>query len=79
MQKASKIISELDCLMSFADVAVRNNYVKPKVSSRINHILIEEGRHPVVEDLLRGSDFIPNDTLLDGDENKIMIIRHLIL
>jgi len=73
-QLASKIIAELDCLMSFAEVAVKNNYVKPKVSSKFNHILISDGRHPVIEDLSKDSSFIPNDTILDQDENKIMII-----
>lgn len=74
IQSASKIIAELDCLLSFAEVAVKNNYVKPKVSSKINHILIEEGRHPVVEDLNQKNSFIPNDTYLDCTENKIMVI-----
>ncbi len=74
IQKASKIIAELDCLLSFAEIAVKNNYVKPKVSSKINHILIEAGRHPVVEDLNSSGSFIPNDTLLDEHDNKIMII-----
>ncbi|MBO7527801.1 MAG: DNA mismatch repair protein MutS, partial [Clostridia bacterium] len=73
-QKSAKIIAELDCLLSFADVAVKNNYVKPKVSSRISHILIENGRHPVIEDINKKEQFIPNDTLLDCDKNKIMII-----
>ena len=74
IQIAGKIIAELDCLLSFAEVAVKNNYVKPKVSSKFNHILIEEGRHPVVESLNKSNSFIPNDTLLDDKENKIMII-----
>ena len=74
IQSASKIIAEVDCLLSFAEIAVKNNYVKPKVSSKINYILIEEGRHPVVEDLNKTNTFIPNDTLLDCNENKIMII-----
>ncbi|MBE7074384.1 MAG: DNA mismatch repair protein MutS [Clostridiales bacterium] len=74
IQTASKVIAELDCLLSFAEVAIKNNYVKPKVSSRVKHILIEEGRHPVVEDLNKNSSFIPNDTLLDCNENKVMII-----
>lgn len=74
IQTASKIIAELDCLLSFAEVAIKNNYVKPKVSSKINHILIEQGRHPVVENLNKDNSFIPNDTLLDNNENKVMII-----
>ena len=67
LQKAARIVAELDCLVSFADIAVKNNYVKPKVSSKIKHILIDEGRHPVVEDILKNQMFIPNDTLLDAD------------
>ena len=39
-----------------------------------NRIEIKEGRHPVVEELLKGSLFVPNDTLLDGDENRLAII-----
>ncbi|MCI7003261.1 MAG: DNA mismatch repair protein MutS [Clostridia bacterium] len=74
IQLAAKIVAELDCLLSFAEVAVKNNYIKPKVSSKINHILIEEGRHPVVESLNKANSFIPNDTLLDDKENKTMII-----
>lgn len=74
IQIGAKVIAELDCLLSFAEIAVKNNYVKPKVSSKINHILIEDGRHPVVESLNKSNSFIPNDTLLDCDENKIMII-----
>lgn len=74
IQITAKIIAEIDCLLSFAEIAVKNNYVKPKVSSRFDHILIEEGRHPVVEDLSKSNAFIPNDTLLDCDENKVMII-----
>lgn len=74
LQRASRIIAELDCLISFADVAVKNNYVKPKVSSKIKHIIIEDGRHPVVEDITKNQMFIPNDTFLDNDENKVMII-----
>lgn len=74
IQKTSKIIAELDCLMSFAEVAVKNNYSRPKVSSRINRILIENGRHPVVEEINKNDPFIPNDTNLDCEDNKIMII-----
>ncbi len=74
IQKASKIVAELDCLMSFAEIAIKNNYIKPKVSSKIKHILIEEGRHCVIEELNRTQMFIPNDTMLDTKENKVMII-----
>ena len=74
LQNASKIIAELDCLLSFSEISAKNNYTKPKISSKINQIKIVDGRHPVVEDLNKNIMFIPNDTLLDNQENKIMVI-----
>ncbi|MBE7082452.1 MAG: DNA mismatch repair protein MutS [Clostridiales bacterium] len=74
IQYVAQNIAQLDCLLSFAEVAVKNNYVKPKVSSRIDHIFIEEGRHPVVEDINKSAMFIPNDTYLNGTDKQVMII-----
>ena len=74
LQSTARAIGALDVLVSFATVAVRNNYVKPSVGGKINRIKIEEGRHPVVEALLDRGAYVPNDTLLDGDENRTMII-----
>lgn len=74
IQKASKTLAELDCLLSGAIVAIKNNYCKPKVSNRISHIKIQAGRHPVVEAINRGEVFVPNDTFLNGDTDKTMII-----
>ena len=74
LQLLSKLVGEIDCLCSLATVAVKNNYVKPKISSKIDHIKIVEGRHPVVEAMSKDSAFIPNDTYLDSRDDKIMII-----
>ena len=63
-----------DCMLSFADVSVEHGYSRPAVSSNFNHIKIEAGRHPVVEALLEKVDFSPNDTLLDENENRTMLI-----
>lgn len=63
-----------DCLISFAEVAVDNNYIRPKINESISHIKIESGRHPVVEALLDGSEFSPNDTNLDDADNRTMLI-----
>ena len=73
IQNTAKILAELDCLLSGAIVSVKNNYCKPKISKRIKHIKIVGGRHPVVESLLRDS-FVPNDTYLNNDTDKSMII-----
>ena len=45
-QQISQSIAQVDALLSLAEVAVKNNYVKPKINSNIKHIKIEEGRHP---------------------------------
>ena len=63
-----------DCMLSFATLAVEQNYSRPVVSEKIKHIKIEAGRHPVVEALLEKTDFSPNDTMLDESENRTMLI-----
>lgn len=67
-------IALLDCLISFAKVSLKNNYVRPEIDESINEIMIEGGRHPVVENMLGANKFIDNDTLLDNSENNILII-----
>lgn len=74
IQKMANIIAKIDVLTSFAEVAMKNNYVKPNVINNENgKINIELGRHPVVE-LLTEDTFIPNDTILDKDNNRLAII-----
>lgn len=64
-----------DCLQSLASVAVDYGYSKPVISSKIQHIKIVDGRHPVVEAMMdKRSEFSPNDTLLDNAENRTMLI-----
>ena len=73
LKKVADILSNADCLFSLAEVAYKNNYVMPTVddSGRID---IENGRHPVVENMTRNSIFVPNDTCLDCDDNRMLII-----
>ncbi len=73
IQAASLSIASLDCLLSFAEAARRHDYVEPEITED-GRIIITEGRHPVVERNLGSNAFIPNDTLLDTDENMIMMI-----
>lgn len=70
---SAKSIAVLDCLLSNAIIARENGYVKPTINSSINHIKIVEGRHPIVERLLKGESFVPNDTLIDQDSNIMLI------
>ena len=74
MQKTSRQIAVLDALLSLATVACERNYNKPQVSSSLNCIEIVNGRHPVVEALLKNEDFVPNDTYLDNADARTMII-----
>ena len=73
IQKASKIVSKLDVLNSFAQVAFKNNYIRPKLNND-GEINIINGRHPVVEELIESELFVPNDTFLDKNDNRVLII-----
>ena len=73
LQKSAKVVSTLDVLSSFAQVAEDMNYCMPTVSNN-GKITIKEGRHPVIEKMLGVGNFVPNDTLLDKDENRLAII-----
>ena len=70
---AASYIAELDVYASFAEVASRNSYVCPEVDLS-TEIYIKDGRHPVVEKFVTDSYFVPNDTLLDTESNRMMII-----
>ncbi|MGN1208225.1 MAG: DNA mismatch repair protein MutS, partial [Christensenellales bacterium] len=74
LQNTSKLLALLDALISLSIVSIENDYVKPKINADINHIKIEHGRHPIIEKLLKKGEFIDNDTLLDTEENRTMII-----
>jgi len=73
IQATAKAVAMLDALCSLSLVAERNNYVRPKLNTK-GIIKITEGRHPVVEKMIPGDLFIPNDTLLDNGKNLISII-----
>ncbi len=69
----ARAVARLDSLCSLAYVAVNNNYTRPTVDTG-DEIIIKDGRHPVVELMLKGSPFVPNDTHLDCRDNRIAII-----
>ena len=66
-------VAALDVLCSFATVALENNYVCPTMHDG-HYLRIIEGRHPVVEKVLKDSPFVPNDTYLDCDDDRCAII-----
>jgi len=66
-------IAQLDVFSSLGEVAVRSGYVRPELNED-NVISISNGRHPVVERMLDGEPFIPNDTYLSNDEVQMVIL-----
>ena len=72
LQQAAEALAELDVLVTFASLAAERGYIRPVVNNG-TRLLIEEGRHPVVERVATTEPFIANSVDLD-DENNIMII-----
>ena len=73
IQRTAQALKELDVFQSLSRAASENHYVRPSITTD-GTLSILEGRHPVVERNMKDGGFIPNDTLLDGNENRMMII-----
>jgi len=72
-QRTCRAVAAADVLCSFALAAQKNRYAMPEVDySQL--IDIRNGRHPVVEHMLKDGLFVPNDTYMDGDKNRVYII-----
>ena len=73
IQRTANAIAQLDVLAALAQVAAENNYCRPVVDDS-DMLTITEGRHPVVEQVLKGSMFVPNDTTLNCTTDRCLII-----
>ncbi len=74
LQQNASVIARLDCLQSFARIACERHYVRP-VLDEGKRIEIRQGRHPVIETTLSvGEEYIPNDIMLDDQEQQIVMI-----
>ncbi|MDO5348443.1 MAG: DNA mismatch repair protein MutS [Lachnospiraceae bacterium] len=73
IQKTAKALAGIDVFASLSVVATRHNYVKPSINEK-GTITIKNGRHPVVEQMMRDDLFVANDTCLDNGRNRISII-----
>ena len=74
LQTTARAIAILDSILSLSQVAASNKYSRPIMNKKIKGINIVGGRHPVVEQLLEKGQYVPNDTSLDSDENRTMVI-----
>ena len=73
IQKTAKAIAGVDVFCSLSVVATRRNYVKPMINDK-GVIQIKNGRHPVVEQMMRDDMFVANDTFLDNGKNRLSVI-----
>lgn len=73
IQETASSLGQIDALASLAECARRYNYCRPAILED-ETLQIKEGRHPVLDAIMTEKRFVPNDTLLDGDENRMLII-----
>lgn len=73
IQDSAEAIGTLDCVVSFAQLAEKENYVRPTLVTS-GEIKITKGRHPVVEKLLEEIQFVPNDVCLDNSNQQLLVI-----
>ncbi|WP_195970505.1 DNA mismatch repair protein MutS [Clostridium thermobutyricum] len=73
LKASARIVGELDCISTLSKIAVENDYVKPEINES-GIIEIEEGRHPVVEKVIGRGEFVSNDTLLNKNDNRLLLI-----
>ncbi len=74
IQLNAQLIGRLDCLLSFAHLAVKQHYCRPQLNDGFS-LVIKDGRHPVIEQQLQHDEqYVPNDCLLDNDAQQIQII-----
>ena len=74
LQRDAHAVAQIDCLHSFATMAVERNYVRPTLDES-NSIDLKDARHPVIETMMKvGEEYIPNDLALDSKEQQIIMI-----
>jgi len=73
IQQTAQIIAQLDVLLSFAKVALENNYCQPQVNED-DTINIQNGRHPVIEQLQTDESYVPNDGLFNHTDHQLILL-----
>jgi DNA mismatch repair protein MutS len=73
LKRIAAFLAGVDCLLNLAEIADQNDYHRPEMSAD-GILLIEEGRHPVVEKMIAGERFVPNTVRMDNESNQMLII-----
>ncbi|MBT8342398.1 MAG: DNA mismatch repair protein MutS [Desulfatitalea sp.] len=73
LQVAARFVARIDCLLALAQTADQNDYCRPSINTH-GTIRIKEGRHPVVERMIRGERFVPNSVTLDDESDQVLVI-----
>jgi len=73
IHRAAQFLAQSDCLLNWAVIAEENNYCRPELNIE-GLLLIEDGRHPVIEKMICSERFVPNTIRMDDVENQILII-----
>lgn len=73
IKRTGQCIATIDVLSSLAELADRENFTRPHMTSDMR-ISITDGRHPVVEKMISQENFVPNGSLIDGEDNRVLII-----
>ncbi|HWY79943.1 MAG TPA: DNA mismatch repair protein MutS [Candidatus Sulfotelmatobacter sp.] len=73
LQETAQSIAAIDCLLSFANIAEKYQYIRPEMNSS-GEMKIKNGRHPVVETLLLDKQFVPNNVFLDSNKQQLLLI-----
>lgn len=72
LQALAKLVSEIDCLQSFAEVSEKNHFIRP-VLSETGELSVKQGRHPVVERVMGAQSYVANDCQMDDDREILLI------
>ena len=73
LKRCASRVADIDVFSNLAEVAVINHYTRPQIDDS-SELVIKEGRHPVLEKILKDKEFIPNDTGMDSEDSRIFII-----
>jgi DNA mismatch repair protein MutS len=73
IQEAARFLARVDCLADLAEIADQNDYCRPTMTTN-GGIMIEDGRHPVVEKMITAERFVPNTIKLDNQNQQVLII-----